>query len=205
MRDYLGVGLGHEDVSSPDQIISEYLVVLDDTVVDNSNRALAVQVWMSIPVLNPAVGGPSRVSYSGGGRILVPLDGLFESLELAPFLDDDRLPLLENGHARGVVPSILELAQTLNDDRDCLTRPNVPDDSTHVTPLLADQLTTERTSVGLPAPSDAQCPCPQEKYAPGVLSPKVARRVWQHCPTPCAPLRPQPQTPDVKQWTCLSP
>jgi len=120
MRDDLGVGLRLEAVTVGQQVLLDLQVVLDDPVVDDDQRAVAIGVRMGVLFGRPAVGRPARVANAERARQRPLAEDAFEHLEPS-----------EHRDAGGVVAAILEPLQPFDDDADRILVPDISDDSTH--------------------------------------------------------------------------
>src|SRR4029077_4289833 len=140
MRDDLGVGLGHKLMVSLTQLFFELQVILDDAVVNYDNAPGAIAVWMSIFFSRTAVSGPARVSNSVGSVERAEPDYLFEvaklSLSAANF---EQVAFVDHRDPGRVVTAILELPQTVNDQRHNLLVSNVANNSAHKLPLVKSE------------------------------------------------------------------
>ena len=79
MRQYFGIGGRGEDVAPFAKLSAEFLVVLDDAVVNQSNRTGTVHVGVGIFFARGSVGGPASVTNPGRtvgwGRVTVSHQG----------------------------------------------------------------------------------------------------------------------------------
>src|SRR5262249_9160457 len=126
------------------QLSVQLTVVLDDAVVDDGHPLGAVQVRMGVAVVRRAVGGPPGVPDTGRagnrqpGQLLVQVldpPGLLGRLQLFP----------DDGHAGRVVAAVLQPAQSLDDDVECLARADITYDPAHRSPqIFARELTACR-------------------------------------------------------------
>src|SRR4051812_36075162 len=132
MRDDFGVGLGLELVALRDQALFEGEVVLDDTVVDDDDVALAVAVRVGVFLGGAAVGGPTGMADPIFAVDRVELNGLFEVAELALGAPDGELVVVAiDRQARGIISAIFEPFETFQNDRNGALCSDVPHDSAH--------------------------------------------------------------------------
>ena len=137
MRDALRVGVRGERVTPLVQTLAELLEVLDDPVVDHGHPSVAVEVRMRVAFRRRAVGRPTRVTDRDGPRR--GRRAAEQRLQLGEFPGPlaYREAAVDDRDARGVVPAILQPAQTLHHDRKRLVRSDVADDAAHQTSRLS--------------------------------------------------------------------
>ena len=100
-----------------------------------------VLVRVRVLVRRSAVRGPARVADADLAREVLGLQQLLERGELAAATDEARRQLavgrgLEHGDAGGIVASVLEPAQSLDEDRHRLFFTDVTNDSAHRIPFV---------------------------------------------------------------------
>jgi zinc protease len=78
-----------------------------------------------------AVGGPARVGHACGTQPGAVVHQALELRDLALGLLHEQRVIFEDGHARGVVPAVLEALQALDQDGHRLRSADVADDSAH--------------------------------------------------------------------------
>jgi hypothetical protein len=134
--DHLGVGLRLEPVPFGEETVFDLEVVLDDPVVDDHQRAVAVGVGVGVLLRGTAMGSPARVADAerAGQRLLGqhPL----EHLDAPGGAPDVKRALVEHRDARRVVATILEPLQSLDDDADRALVTDVADDPAHGASLV---------------------------------------------------------------------
>lgn len=68
MSNDLGIGLGPENMPFGLELMLQYKVVLDDSVVHNDEVAGTVAVWMGILLVGPPVSRPACMTDPGRSR-----------------------------------------------------------------------------------------------------------------------------------------
>ena len=131
MRDDLGVGLRAERVALGDELALDLEIVFDDAVVDNDDTARAVAMRMRVLFSRAAMRGPSRMAKAIDADERLSLNGVFEVDQFARAAPHFDRAVLHDGDAGGVIAAILELAQSLDQDRHDWLRSNVADNSAH--------------------------------------------------------------------------
>ena len=129
--EHLGVGLRLELVAVGAQPLLDLEVVLDDPVVDDDERALAVGVGVGVLLGRTAMGRPARMADAERTGQRPFAEDPLEHLEPAGGAPHVERAVAEDGDARGVVAAILEPLEPLDDDTDRALPTDVPDDSTH--------------------------------------------------------------------------
>ena len=143
MRDDFRVRLGLELVSRFLQRLLQREEVLDDPVVDDDDLPGAVAVRVRVVLVRLPVRGPARVAHPerafevvlGQLRLEVrqlPLRAHDVHARALAVSTDDRDP-------RAVVPAILELLQSPDQNRDDVTIAYVADDSAHRTSVMSNE------------------------------------------------------------------
>ena len=131
VRDDLGIGLRRELVAGLDQLGAQFVVVLDDAVVDDRDAVLR-DVRVRVALARHAVRRPPRVR---DAEIAVRGVGVERVLELADLADGaqplDVAGAVQHGDARGVVAAILEPPQALEEHRNDVAFGYGTNDSTH--------------------------------------------------------------------------
>ncbi len=131
--DHLGVGLGGERVAALGQLLPQLDVVLDDPVEhDREPVGLAAGERMRVPLGHAAVRRPARVAEPVVRVGAVRAGRLDEVAEVADGADVVERVVLAQRDPGGVVAAVLEPAQSLEQKRLRLARPDVSDDSAHV-------------------------------------------------------------------------
>jgi hypothetical protein len=136
--DDLRVGLGRARVALGLQLVPELLVVLDDAVVGDGDRAGAVEVRMGVVLDSGPVRGPARVAYAGGRRRRGFGGGGTQGVEgMAPHgvALSPKSPVVDEDDAGRVIAAVLEKGQCVQQHRQGLRRAGHPDNSAH-TPML---------------------------------------------------------------------
>ena len=137
MRDALRVGVRGERVTPLVQALVELLEVLDDPVVDHGHPPVAVEVRMRVAFRRRSVRRPARVADRDGRRRGRLADEQRLQLGELPGPLPHRETAVHDRDARGVVPAILQPAQTFHHDRKRLGRSDVADDAAHQTSRLS--------------------------------------------------------------------
>src|SRR5258707_2929215 len=137
VRHNFSVRFGGELVSFLLQLFLEFEVVFDNSVVDDDDLARAVAMRMGVFFCWTAVGGPARVADAISAIQWALGDDLFEIAEFSRGTADFQLAGVGNdGDARGIVTTVLELAQSLDDDGHNFLWPDITDYSAHARDLL---------------------------------------------------------------------
>ena len=133
MDDDLGVGLGRERVTALGQLRPQLQVVLDDPVEDDREAAgLAAGERVRVLLGHGAVRRPARMAepvMRVGAVRAGCLDQVAEVADRAHVVERVVLAQRDPG---GVVAAVFEPAQSFEQKRLCLARPDVSDDSAHV-------------------------------------------------------------------------
>src|SRR3989442_1221083 len=103
-------------------------------------RAVAVGVGVGVLLGGTAVGGPARVADAGRADQRPRVEDALEHLDPAGGAPHVKSALVEHRDARGVVASILEPLQPLDDDADRALVTDVADDPTHDASLVAPRV-----------------------------------------------------------------
>ncbi len=128
---HLGVRLGPEAMPLGEQALLDLEIVLEDPVVDDDERALAVGVRVRVLLGRPAVGGPARVADARRALDGPLAQDAFERLEPPGGAPDLQPPALQDGDAGRVVAAVLEAPEPLDDDRGRALVTDVADDPAH--------------------------------------------------------------------------
>ena len=114
------------------QLGAQVREVLDDAVVDDRDRAGAVDVRVRVAVVGRAVGGPAGVADAGGGgRQRAVGQRALEVGQLAGALRRRQLAVGQQGDARGVVAAVLQPPQALDDHVEGRLVADVTHDAAH--------------------------------------------------------------------------
>ena len=107
-------------------------VVFNDTVMDDGDLLIVAHMGMGIDIRRLPVGGPTGVANPGaageGGAVL---GFLHQVLDPAAGLHHVDAFLSQHGNAGGVVPSIFQFFQPIQQDGGCVLIAGKSDDSTH--------------------------------------------------------------------------
>jgi hypothetical protein len=136
VRNDLGIGLRRELVAGLDQLGTQFVVVLDDAVVDDRDAVLR-DVRVRVALARHTVRRPPRVR---DAEVAVRGVGVKRVLEF-PHLADGAQPLdvagtVQHGDTRGVVAAIFEPPQALEEHRNDVAFRYGTNDSTHGRSLL---------------------------------------------------------------------
>ena len=136
--DDFGVGLGAKDVPFGDKLLLEGQVVLDDPVVDDHQIAGAVRMRMGVLLGGPTVRRPAGVPQPHGpGEVRSP-DGALQLFDLPDRAIDHHPALLQDGQPRGIIATVFQALQPVDQDRHDLLVPDVPHDPTHSLSLRSE-------------------------------------------------------------------
>ena len=129
----LGIGLAVELVALLQELILDFLEVLDDAVVDRDHLMMKAHMRVGVGLGWLAVGRPAGVADAGGAlHRLAVVRLLHQILQAALRLHDLDLALLvPHGDAGRVIASVLELRKAVQKNRRCLLMPYISYDSTH--------------------------------------------------------------------------
>src|SRR5215471_632485 len=132
----LGIRFGFELMSARNQPLFELKIIFDDAVVCDIEAAGAVAVRMRAGFARSAVRRPAGVSdaafHRAVGRIR-SLDLFFQCSNSAHRPDDVGRTLVHDRDATGIVASILETFEAINQDARYFSGADVSNDSAHVT------------------------------------------------------------------------
>jgi hypothetical protein len=140
VRDHLGVGLAREHVAGRLEFGAQFLVVLDDAVVDDGDL-VAREVRMRVVRARRAVRGPARVRDAGQAVEVVGLD-LGREVRDAGRAARAFEAVAIHGDAAGVIATIFQPPQPFHEDGDDVAAGDCTDDSTH------DSVTDSKRSAG---------------------------------------------------------
>ena len=132
MRDDFGVRFGDKLVAFFDQLMFQFQIVFDDSVVDYNDFAGAVAVRMSILFSGAPVRGPACVANSVNAIQRSDADGLFEISQFARCAADIQAAVFsDHGDARRVVSAIFQALQAVEYERHNAFRTDIADNSAH--------------------------------------------------------------------------
>ena len=130
--DNFGVGLGDELVALFFEFALQIHVILDDSVVDDDDISRAVAMRMGVFFGGTAMRGPARMSDAVRAVDRGLANHFFQIVQLAGSAADLHLSVRPDyGDAGGVIPSIFEAAQPIQNQGDNFLGSDVSDDSTH--------------------------------------------------------------------------
>src|SRR5689334_5007166 len=109
MRNDFGVGLRRESRPSFSELLFEFEIIFDNSVVHHDDIARSMR--MSIGFRRPAVGRPTGVANSDRPKHRVAINGIFEILELAFTPANGNMAIAQDGDSRRVVAAVLQLAE----------------------------------------------------------------------------------------------
>src|SRR3954469_25841248 len=136
MRDHFGIGIGGELVAQALQPGAHGVVVLDDAVMHDRDAARDVRVGVALG--RHAVRRPARMA-DADGAVQVALRRQLLELGDAAAGAKPLQPSVDDGDAGGVVASVLEALQPLDQDRDDVAAGDGRDNSTHGCFLLIER------------------------------------------------------------------
>ena len=132
MGDNFGIGLGDELVALFFKLAFQLDVIFDDSVVYDDDISRAVAVRMRVFFGWAAVRGPSRMPDAVGAVYRGLADYFFQIVQFAGGAPDVHFSVRSDyGDAGGVIPSIFEAPQPIQNQRDNFLGSDVSDDSTH--------------------------------------------------------------------------
>ena len=132
MGDDLRVGFGLEGVAGRRQFVPELPEILDYAVVDNCDAACAIAVRVGVQVTRPSMSCPTSVAQPNSCPGRLTTQGFAEDSDLAgPLLHEKVAALGYQSYARGVVASILQASQPIEQDWTGVSRSRIADDSAH--------------------------------------------------------------------------
>ncbi len=132
MSDDLGVRLGDEFVAFLGELMLQFGVILDDSIVHDDEIAAAIAVRMSILLSGAAMRGPARVADAVDAVDRGKTQRLFEVVEFAGRAANFQFAgLRDHGDAGGIVAAILEALQPIENDRHNFLRADVANYSAH--------------------------------------------------------------------------
>ena len=132
MDDGLGVRFAPEHIAVRDQLLPQGQIVLNDPVVHDGKAPVIGQMGVGVDVRRRAVGRPARVpdaGAAGDGRAVICL--LTEPGDAPAHFFDPNPVVVHHGDARRVIAPILELLQTLQQDRSGTLFSGKSNDSAH--------------------------------------------------------------------------
>jgi hypothetical protein len=132
MRDDFGVGLGFERAAVRSKALLQRQVIFDDAVMDNDNLARLIAMRVRIFFGRSSVRRPTRVTDAVISIERMQTNAFLEISQL-PFRTTqlEMLMIIDDGDSRRIVPAILELPKTVDNQRHDLFVSNVSDNSTH--------------------------------------------------------------------------
>ena len=145
----LDVGLRRELDPVGEELVLELHEVLDDAVDDDVDAVVLVEVRVRVVLAHAAVGGPARMADAGGGRrrgdgdaaAEVGLHGLVDrraqGAQVADGPDRFEVALRLDRDASRVIPAVLELLKTGEEDLLHRALSDVADDAAHGPGLLS--------------------------------------------------------------------
>ena len=115
MGEDFGIRLGGEAVAAAGELRAQALVVFDDAVVDEHDRAVAVGVRMGVGFAGLAVGGPTGVADADGSLEVLLRQPRRQPFHFAGYADTAHLILLDDGDTGRVVTPVFEPPQSLDE------------------------------------------------------------------------------------------
>jgi len=112
MRNGLGIRFTDEFAALFPQPLAQLAEVLDDAVMDHRNQVGGM--WMSIILARPAMGGPTRVTDADRPVERLPLEPRLQCPKLALRAATAECAVIKRRHTRGVVSSVFEALECIN-------------------------------------------------------------------------------------------
>jgi hypothetical protein len=131
MSKHLGVGLRAELMPLLLHLSAERGVVLNDPVVHKSKLAGAVEMRVGILSGDLPMGSPAGMADAGVTAEWTLVNDASEIIDATDFLAGGDEPLLESGYPGGVIASVLQTTQTLQENGHCFSLTDISNDSTH--------------------------------------------------------------------------
>src|ERR1043166_7948035 len=131
MREHFSVGFRLECVPLHLEHLPQRTEVLDDAVVNDSNRIGTIHLWVRVAFIRLAVRGPSRVRDSDRSVDRVDVHQAFEHRDLTLRLSRLEAMTVAHRDSGRVVATILEALEALDQHWCRDPRSNVSDNSTH--------------------------------------------------------------------------
>ena len=124
------IGFGSERDAGGLQFRSQRPRILDDAVVNDRESVGGIGVRVRVAIARFAMRRPARVRDAAGAFQLFGQDA-FQVAYLALSLHDGELAAATDGEACRVIAPILETMQSIHEDRCCVARSHIPNNSTH--------------------------------------------------------------------------
>ena len=129
VRNHLGIGIRFETVPAVGQALTQFLVVFDDTVMDDGDTIVG-KMRMGIDLGGLTVGGPAGVGDTDVARLSLRCF-VIQFLDLAQRAEAFQLPLLDQGQAGRIITPVLEPPETFDEDGFDVSLGQRPYDSAH--------------------------------------------------------------------------
>ena len=137
VRYHFGVGVGFEYMAFVDELFLQSHVVFDDAIVDDDEMVVAVAVGMGISVRRLAMGSPAGVANADVTGERMAFQRFFQVCQAAFFLFDFDMSILVYSDAGGVIASVFQAAQSVNEKMGRLAAAHITYNTTHIGILLA--------------------------------------------------------------------
>ena len=132
MSHHFGVGLGLHLIALFGEHFPQFQIVFDDAVVDDGDPSIAADVGMGIHIGRLTMGGPPGVTDAAGGFHAAHLLHLvLQVLDTALGLDHLQPFGAQHRHTGGVIPTVLQLIQSLQQNGHGLFPAHISYDSAH--------------------------------------------------------------------------
>src|SRR5712671_3840630 len=128
---HFGIGFRSEHVAQAFQIGAQYLVILDDPVV-NDGHAVARDVRVGVVRGRNAMGRPSGMRDADVAADRSRVECVLENLHLADGPQTGDPATLEHSDARRIIAAVFQATQSLHEDGNRVALRNDTHDSTHV-------------------------------------------------------------------------
>ena len=133
------IGIGIEAISLSLQLLSQLLIILNDTVMNCHYISVITIMRMGIVLRWFPVGSPSGVTNPAGtGNSFPVVCLLYQNSETAfGFYDLNGILPITDRHSGRIISAILQLGQTVQQNRRCLFTSCISNNSTHIiTPFI---------------------------------------------------------------------
>src|SRR5690242_18302428 len=137
MRHNFRIGLGHKFVALALELLLQFQIIFDDSVVNNDDLAGAVAMRMGVFFRGTAVSGPAGVSDPVGALNGRFVNYFLEIAQLTRSSPDFQFSVrCDDGDPRGIVAAVFQFSQPFDNDGHHSLRPDVTDNSAHARRLL---------------------------------------------------------------------
>ena len=131
VRDHFRISLGTKDVPDALQLSAQGIVILDDSVVDQNNFAVAAEVRVRVDVGCFPVSRPSRVTDADRAVQRLFFEELSQLVDASDPFPDLQAAIVSDSDSRTVVASIFQPVQSFQQQFRNRAITNVANNSTH--------------------------------------------------------------------------